>query len=363
MNGDDIYRIKTIHHDGRRCPILMQNENGPCPLLAISNVLLLQQKIHIHPDLAYINFRQLIQMVGNYLVEFNPPHPNPEMQANQQQQIADSLAVLPKLGRGLDVNIRFQKITDFEYTDELSVMDMLGINLVHGWLCDPQDTKTAAVIKDLSYNQLICELVELDHVANTSQKPAAQKPAEEAAAWAKLPSVVSWNTRGVNPSLPPAPSSEPAASAPPPSENEELLDKMRKAQVVEAFLNENASQLTYYGLAQLFANVGERELCVFFRNNHFCTMTKRDKELYLLATDVGFYDQPDIVWEKLVDITNDNAFCDGNFRVYHPSSSGRRQHQPPAKGGGGAGITVDHLSQALSQVAAVPGNVASAMGS
>jgi hypothetical protein len=38
--------------------------------------------------------------------------------------------------------------------------------------------------------------------------------------------------------------------------------------------------------------VSEGELCVFFRNNHFCTMCRYDGELYLLVTDVGFYDQP-----------------------------------------------------------------------
>jgi hypothetical protein len=31
---------------------------------------------------------------------------------------------------------------------------MLGINLLHGWLYDPQDTDTATTIKDLSYNQV-----------------------------------------------------------------------------------------------------------------------------------------------------------------------------------------------------------------
>ena len=31
-------------------------------------------------------------------------------QANQQQQIADVLSILPKLGRGLDVNVKFQKV-------------------------------------------------------------------------------------------------------------------------------------------------------------------------------------------------------------------------------------------------------------
>ena len=33
-------------------------------------------------------------------------------------------------------------------------------------------------------------------------------------------------------------------------------------------------------------------MCVFFRNNHFCTMCRYDGELYILVTDVGFYDQP-----------------------------------------------------------------------
>ena len=113
--GDDaIFRIKHVSYKGRTVPILMQNLNGPCPLLAISNALLLQQKIAIHQDLAYIDFRQLIHLVGDYLVQSNPPHPDPDMQANQQQQIADALAVLPKLGRGLDVNVRFQKV--FETT-------------------------------------------------------------------------------------------------------------------------------------------------------------------------------------------------------------------------------------------------------
>ncbi len=76
---DELYRIKLITHENSRIPILMQNRNGPCPLLAISNVLLLRKKIFIHADLAFIDFSQLVQLVGSYLVEFNPPHPNHDM--------------------------------------------------------------------------------------------------------------------------------------------------------------------------------------------------------------------------------------------------------------------------------------------
>ena len=40
------------------------------------------------------------------------------------------------------------------------------------------------------------------------------------------------------------------------------------------------------------------ELAVFFRNNHFATITKHGGELYLLATDVGFAREPLVVWER-----------------------------------------------------------------
>ena len=48
------------------------------------------------------------------------------------------MTVLPKLDTGLDVNVRFTGVSDFEYTPECSVFDLLGVPLYHGWLVDPQ---------------------------------------------------------------------------------------------------------------------------------------------------------------------------------------------------------------------------------
>lgn len=48
------------------------------------------------------------------------------------------MTVLPKLATGLDVNVRFTGVSDFEYTPECSIFDLLGIPLYHGWLVDPQ---------------------------------------------------------------------------------------------------------------------------------------------------------------------------------------------------------------------------------
>lgn len=44
--------------------------------------------------------------------------------------------------------------------------------------------------------------------------------------------------------------------------------------IAEQFLETTAAQLTYHGLCELTAAAKEDELSVFFRNNHFSTMTK-----------------------------------------------------------------------------------------
>jgi hypothetical protein len=54
------------------------------------------------------------------------------------QNVDDAMTVLPKLATGLDVNVRFTGVSDFEYTPECSIFDLLGIPLYHGWLVDPQ---------------------------------------------------------------------------------------------------------------------------------------------------------------------------------------------------------------------------------
>ena len=42
-----IYIVKWIEFNHQRLPILLQNVNGPCPLLAIANILLLRKKVNI----------------------------------------------------------------------------------------------------------------------------------------------------------------------------------------------------------------------------------------------------------------------------------------------------------------------------
>jgi len=46
-------------------------------------------------------------------------------------------------------------VRSFEYTSELAVFDLCGVELYHGWLADPQDNETYQVVSGLSYNQLV----------------------------------------------------------------------------------------------------------------------------------------------------------------------------------------------------------------
>ncbi|GBG84165.1 hypothetical protein CBR_g38139 [Chara braunii] len=97
---------------------------------------------------------------------------------------------------------------------------------------------------------------------------------------------------------------------------EELNDMIKEGFVIENFLSNTASQLTYCGLFMLQEGVKERQLCVFFRNNHFNTMFKYNGQLYILATDQGYLNQANLVWEKLSEVDGDTQFATGTFDVF-----------------------------------------------
>ncbi|PWA56735.1 protein FAM63B [Artemisia annua] len=91
----------------------------------------------------------------------------------------------------------------------------------------------------------------------------------------------------------------------------------RQGDLIRKFLKNNANQLTLYGLFSLQEGLKERELCVFFRNNHFNTMFKFEGELYLLATDQGYISQPDLVWEKLDEVNGNTVYMTGSFKEFN----------------------------------------------
>ncbi|XP_016421382.1 ubiquitin carboxyl-terminal hydrolase MINDY-2 isoform X2 [Sinocyclocheilus rhinocerous] len=298
--GQSLYHIKWIKWKEENTPIITQNENGPCPLLAIMNVLLLSWKVKLPPMMEIITAEQLMEYLGDYILEAKPKEISEAQRLNYEQCIdvyrscffppqwihrccnhiilggkktyttvqkfvnmSDAMAVLHKLQTGLDVNVKFTGVRVFEYTPECIVFDLLDIPLYHGWLVDPQMADTVKAVGNCSYNQLVEKIISCKQ-----------------------------------------------------SDNSELAGE---GFVAEQFLNNTATQLTYHGLCELTSTVQEGELCVFFRNNHFSTMTKFKAQLYLLVTDQGFLTEEKVVWESLHNVDGDGNFCDSEFHLRPPS--------------------------------------------
>uniref|UniRef100_G1NTZ2 Ubiquitin carboxyl-terminal hydrolase n=1 Tax=Myotis lucifugus TaxID=59463 RepID=G1NTZ2_MYOLU len=261
--GQSVYHIKWIQWKEEHTPIITQNENGPCPLLAILNVLLLAWKVKLPPMMEIITAEQLMEYLGDYMLDAKPKEISEIQRLNYEQNMSDAMAILHKLQTGLDVNVKFTGVRVFEYTPECIVFDLLDIPLYHGWLVDPQVDDIVKAVGNCSYNQLVEKIISCKQ-----------------------------------------------------SDNSELVSE---GFVAEQFLNNTATQLTYHGLCELTSTVQEGELCVFFRNNHFSTMTKYKGLLYLLVTDQGFLTEEKIVWESLHNVDGDGNFCDSDFHLRPPS--------------------------------------------
>lgn len=67
-NGDDVYATRQIKFGLRDCTIVCQNANGPCPLLAICNVLLLRGTIALDATRPFTDTATLVQILTDVLL-------------------------------------------------------------------------------------------------------------------------------------------------------------------------------------------------------------------------------------------------------------------------------------------------------
>ncbi|VVB07686.1 unnamed protein product [Arabis nemorensis] len=148
-----MYKTKSIQFLGRTTPIILQNENGPCPLLAICNVLLLRNNLNLNPDCYEVSQERLLSLVVDRLIDSNK---------------------IPIVTMNLLPGCR---IDDFEFTPECAIFDLLDIPLYHGWIVDPQDVEAANAIGSKSYNALMGELVALE--TQNVETQGDQNPGED----------------------------------------------------------------------------------------------------------------------------------------------------------------------------------------
>ena len=282
----------------------MQNENGPCPLLAAANSLLLKDSIKLPSNCIGANvctIDQLVNVLAEKILSTNTD-------GNNDHHIQEVLTVFPSLQYGMDVNPKFTRGPQgVEYTMQLNAFDLLRVELVHGWLLEPEADEYDLVANQ-SYNQLINIVIEGNDASDQLHNNNANHNADLA---------------------------------------HKLSEKATKGTLVKHFLDRSSHQLTQYGLTTLHEFLKDGQIVVFFRNNHFNTLCKHDGLLYLLVTDLGYADVGSVVWEKLDVIDGDTEYVTGDFNRPPPIE----HHQPSSSAAGELLVANNMQSQADYQLA------------
>jgi hypothetical protein len=280
----DTVHLSFLSQQNPNCHILLQNENGPCPLLAAANGLLLRGTLEFPAHClthGVASLEDVTNMLGNQALASDD--------SESKFHIDELLDWIPKFQHGMDVNLGFCEVDQYEYTAQLTAWDMFRIRLVHGWLVDPEAAE-AEVIQKRTYNVLVEKIINAREAAaelgELEKEPLDEKTACDDASVIKREEKI-----------------------------QHIQDLATQGTLIEHFLESTSHQLTAYGLKKLSEYLSNDQLAVFFRNNHFALITKHDDQLYLLVTDLGYADSADIVWERLDAIDGNTTLVNADFCV------------------------------------------------
>lgn len=301
---NEFYHIKHVNwYDAaaksggamRRSPILTQNANGPCPLLALVNALSLSTPdgeettlVHTLKTREQITLGLLLDAVFEELVRRN------ERSGHDLPDIGDLYSFLITLHTGMNVNPAFTATHStepggFEQTREMTLYGSFAIPLVHGWTA-PSDSavypafERSAKTFDEALNMQFLE----EEFENKLQ------------------------TGGLN------------------SEEQQVFEDLT---AVKQFLTTFPTQLSEHGLQTISSWMKPGQIAILFRNDHFCTLYKEPKKgtLMTLVTDAGYSTHDEVVWESLVDVNGAKAeFFSGDFRPVGAAPSASRQNSGTA---------------------------------
>lgn len=252
------FDTKLIQLHGKTYPILLQNENGPCALIAICNLLILNNSKHskqlyrLLKDVKRIPLDDIIQCLANLIINnvVNTVKIDSENDG-MELDIDKCLLLLPNLHKGLVVNPNFNG--SFKHNDGDGIifkfLELLNIKLLHGWIID--DTR----LSKFSYDDVQESMITRD----------------------------------------------------------QLLDENGLVQL-QHFISDFPTQLSPTGLKFLNDNCLDNQFAILFRNDHFATLYKHDNILYTLVTDLGYKKHKGIVWETLLTVNGSvDSFYDSNF--------------------------------------------------
>ncbi|KAI0909079.1 hypothetical protein F4823DRAFT_452170 [Ustulina deusta] len=311
VNMSETYQIKNINwydskaaKNPRKSPILVQNANGPCPLVALVNALTLTTPA----DQTTTN---LVEMLGareqvslSFLLEVVVDELMSSRHTESDTPLPDMSELygfLQGLHTGMNVNPRFIPVPEalaaheqtspsnghlsdrddgipgtFENTRDMELYATFRIPLIHGWL-PPKD--------DLAYDALKRRASSYDDAQNLLFH-------EE-----ELEHKFSNSETGL-------------------TEDEQQL--YQDILTIKSFLAITATQLTPSGLNVITQSIKPGGVSILFRNDHFSTLYRHPQtlQLFTLVTDAGYFTHDEVVWESLADVRGERAeFFSGDFRV------------------------------------------------
>ena len=296
----------------RRSPIMVQNANGPCPLLALVNALVLTTPSGITTALVEtLRVREQVSLglLLDAVID--------ELMSGRRRgyggilpDVSELYAFLVTLHTGMNVNPRFvpseesavnlmdapienltslhesRKAGGFEDTREMRLYSTFSIPLIHGWI-PPRNHPAFSALKRTA-----------ETYEDAQNIMFREEELEE-----KL------QQQGLGP------------------EEQLILEDIAR---VKYFLSSTATQLTGYGLDTVTETLAPGCVAILFRNDHFSTLYRHPKsgQLLTLVTDMGYAGHDEVVWESLVDVSGEGCeFFAGDFRPVG-NFDGDTQQQP-----------------------------------
>ncbi|ETI28503.1 hypothetical protein G647_00952 [Cladophialophora carrionii CBS 160.54] len=323
---NETYQIKHFNwfdHSSRklrRSSMLTQNKNGPCPLLALVNALILGAKDESQAALdealrtrEQVSLGLIIETLMDELLSRGL-----EAVGEVMPDVDELNHFLMRLRTGMNANPRFvppsapppnlmdadesmldltrqrraaQRLGTFEATPDMKLYGAFQVPLVHGWLPEPGSDAARAFARS----------------AQTYEDAQALQFGEEELEY-KLAH------QGL-------------------SDAEENM--WQDINSIKNFFKAYPTQLTPTGLEAVQDSIPSGSFAIMFRNDHFSTIYKHPEsgQSFTLITDAGYADRDEIIWESLVDITGKhNEFFSGDFMpVSHNDTGNESSAHPTAR--------------------------------
>lgn len=310
--SSNVFQIKVITWSEyeHRTPVLLQDLNGPCPLIALVNTLLLKNEINIrnetlnpiqdefqvdrqrkfdrinnlkllllkdHANAGSITLTKLLAQLGDVLLFMLEVNRN----RVSNYDLDNLLKSLPLLHTGLSVN---PNLVNGEFPPEdlsTTLFDVFDLKLRHGWYYNPS---SSSILPDINSDVSLAAVFQDFQTFDKIQDFLLYCPRND----------IQENSNS-------------------------RIGIEEKQRLIKTWLDNNATQLTDAGMKHLNQTLQTEEFIVFFRNNHFSTLYKKDSnDFYTLLTDASF-DKADksyesIVWQSFISVSGkDDLFFTGDF--------------------------------------------------